>query len=237
MPTESISASTSQTLTFETKAWTIHLDPATLATHTTLANGRHIRISDPAIQPATIQNLQQKPTSASWEIPHIPLTVICRLEDTAFSVHFQTDSTGTFTWPILDNTSNIQAYILPLFEGSYVPANDDRWIQLLTRRSPLNTTESLSMPFWGLDLKDRTLTYILTNPFNNRLDFSDQHDEPALQFTHTFGTNWTVKEYGVRIHLGDASPIEPARQYRRWLIQTNQFVSLKDKIEKQRQEK
>ena len=138
MLTESISAPTSQTVTFETKAWTIHLDPATLGIHATLIEGRHIRISDPVTQPAAIQNLQQKPTSESWKISHIPLTITCRLEDTALSVHFQTDSTGTFTCPILDNTSDIQAYILPLFEGSYVPAKDDRWIQFLTRRSPLH---------------------------------------------------------------------------------------------------
>jgi hypothetical protein len=39
-----------------------------------------------------------------------------------------------------------------------------------------------------------------------------------------------VKEYGLAFELGTNSLVEPARLYRRWLIQRGEFVSLKDKI-------
>jgi hypothetical protein len=52
----------------------------------------------------------------------------------------------------------------------------------------------------------------------------------ALQLTHQFTRNQSVKEYGFLIRPGPPSPVEPARAYRRWLQQQGQLVSLRDKI-------
>ena len=55
-----------------------------------------------------------------------------------------------------------------MFEGLYVPVDDEPWAKFLLGESPMNTTAGLQMPFWGVDLGEgRTLTYVLTNPFNN----------------------------------------------------------------------
>src|SRR5205085_622435 len=50
------------------------------------------------------------------------------------------------------------------------------------------------------------------------------------RLTHTFGRNAPVKRHGVRIHLGYASPIEPALYYRQRLIDGSGFVTLAEKI-------
>jgi hypothetical protein len=72
---------------------------------------------------------------------------------------------------------------------------------------------------------------MLTNQFNNELAFEDWGGSIAMRLTHEFTRNRERKEFGFVIRLGAASPIEPARHYRRWLLDQGQFVSLRDKIE------
>ena len=137
------------------------------------------------------------------------------------------------TWPAIEDSESLRAYILPLFEGSYVPKNDIKWQDFLSERGPINTTAGLSMPFWGLDLTDRTLTYILTNPFNNQIRFN-KTAAPSLgmEVSHAFTPNWEQRRYGLHISLSAASPIAPAKRYRHWLQQNAEFVSFAEKIEK-----
>jgi hypothetical protein len=94
----------------------------------------------------------------------------------------------------------------------------------------MGTTDGLSMPFWGLDYGDHTVTYLLTNPFNNTLAFRDASGKLIARFTHQFTRNHPVKEYGLEISLGPGSPVEPARRYRRWLVERGEFVRMKEKI-------
>ena len=112
-----------------------------------------------------------------------------------------------------------------------MPKDDAIWQDFLREQGPINTTAGLSMPFWGLDLGDRTLTYILTNPFNNQILFSKTaRSALGMQVSHAFTPNWKQKTYGVRISLGEASPVAPAKQYRAWLQQNGEFVSFSEKI-------
>ena len=88
------------------------------------------------------------------------------------------------------------------------------------------------MPFWGLDLDERTLTYILTNPFNNQIRFNKTLTALGMQVSHTFTPNWEQKRYEVRISLDAASPVAPAKRYRNWLKQNGDFVSFREKTQK-----
>ncbi|MBE3095861.1 MAG: glycoside hydrolase [Planctomycetes bacterium] len=72
----------------------------------------------------------------------------------------------------------------------------------------------------------------VTNPFNNEFSFRREKGKLATQFTHTFTPNRKVKQYGLRICLGGASPVDPAKLYRKYLVEQGQFVSLKQKIER-----
>ncbi len=118
-----------------------------------------------------------------------------------------------------------------MFEGVYAPCGDARWASFLTNRGELNTTADLTMPFLGLDCGGFTLTCILTNPFNNQLEFCLPPGRGMeARLTHQFTRNHRVKEYGVVFEVGTNSLVEPARLYRQWLIQRGQFVSFKEKI-------
>ena len=173
----------------------------------------------------------------SWRFPERSLSVRVELEweRDSLTIEFTQDAdandTQSLTWPVIEDTASLHGYIFPFFEGSYVPKDDETWQDFLSERGPINTTAGLSMPFWGLDLGDRTLTYILTNPFNNRILFNKTEASTlGMQVSHTFTPNWKEKRYGVRLSLGAASPVEPAKQYRRWLQQNGEFVSFAEKI-------
>ena len=186
----------------------------------------------------TVTDFSHEAGVISWRFPERSLSVRVELEwrQDSLTIEFTQDADANevpnLTWPVIKDTESIHAYILPFFEGSYVPKDDEMWQDFLSERGPINTTAGLSMPFWGLDLGDKTLTYILTNPFNNKIRF---HKTPTstlgMQVSHTFTPNWKEKRYGVRISLGKASPVAPAKQYRQWLQQNSEFVSFAEKIE------
>ena len=210
--------------------WTVSVHPQSLRLMIQPEGEGWIQISAPQEDPGSVENVKQSESEVSWELPEEKLAVSFQLSGKTLSVHFRSQVAGAFTWPIINDDPSIRGYILPLFEGSYVPSDDARWLTFLVHRSPINTTEGLSMPFWGLDCGDYTLTCILTNQFGNNLAFEDRQGRLATRFTHDFKRNWEEKEYGLLIRLGGASPVEPAKQYRQWLIEQGRFTSMKDKI-------
>ena len=218
--------------------WAVDIDPQSLAVEAYPADSVvSLPISWRQTGFGNITEFSQEGNTVSWRLPKHFLTVRFELIDDSLSVEFvhdkQTSETHRLTWPVIKDSQSLRAYILPLFEGSYVPKGDITWQDFLSERGPINTTAGLSMPFWGLDLTDRTLTYILTNPFNNQIRFN-KTAAPSLgmQVSHTFTPNWEQRRYGLHISLGAASPIAPAKQYRHWLQQNAEFVSLTEKIEK-----
>ena len=184
-----------------------------------------------------IAEFSQEGDAVSWRFPERFLTVHFELIGESLSVEYVQDTpisdTVRLTWPIVGDFQSLRGYIFPFFEGSYVPKNYERWQDFLIERGPIDTTAGLSMPFWGLDLGDRTLTYILTNPFNNQIVFSKTSTSGlGIKVSHAFTPNWERKTYGLRISFGTASPVAPAKQYRRYVIENAEFVSFAEKIQK-----
>jgi hypothetical protein len=214
--------------------WAISVEPNTLRVTGIPTGGRPLTISDALTDPHPIADLKQQGGLLSWRVPSENLAVAIGLEaGDVLTVNFtSTAKQGAVAWPVLGMES-ARAWILPMFEGLYVPADDQQWGTYLTKQEGVNTTSGLSMPFWGIDCGGgQTLTYILTNPFNNELTFRWERERTQGTFAHAFTRNHDVNECGFRIHLGGASPVEPARIYRRHLIETGQFVSMSDKIKR-----
>lgn len=227
-----------ETIHLSNAVWRVDITTRSLAVAARLVDAETVvPISSGQAGLGDVAEFSQEGNTVSWRIADRFLTVRFKLIDDSLSVEFvhdkQTDDTLRLTWPVIEDSQSLRAYILPLFEGSYVPKNDITWQDFLSERGPINTTAGLSMPFWGLDLGDRTLTYILTNPFNNRIRFNKTSSSGLdMEVSHAFTPNWEQKRYGLHISLGAASPIVPAKQYRRWLQQNAEFVFFAEKIEK-----
>lgn len=168
----------------------------------------------------------------SWYYPDTTVRVDVSALDGNLTVRFEADNPGRLMWPVIDDHPSIEAWILPLAEGHFVPADDEEWIDNLVEHSPINTTESLSMPWIALDMDGFTVTYIFENQFNNEITFENQNGRLAARVTHEFRDNWDVREQRVHIFIGEDSPIAPALIYREWLIDRGEFVSMEEKIER-----
>ena len=227
-----------ETVRLSNTVWTVDIVPQTLAVEIYPADSEvSVPISAGQTGFSNITEFTQEDNTVSWRLLERFLTVRFELIDDSLSVEIiqdtRTHDVLNLTWPVVEDFQSLRAYILPFFEGSYIPKDDVKWQDFLSDRGPINTTAGLSMPFWGLDLDERTLTYILTNPFNNKILFNKTSTSTlGMQVSHTFTPNWKQKRYGLHISLGAASPVAPAKQYRHWLKQNAEFVSFAEKIEK-----
>ncbi len=212
--------------------WTVYVDPQSLRAAASVGGQGDVELSAGQTGLGPVAALRQSDREATFELRDMAVRALFRLEGGDLLVHFVSERPGRMTWPILQGEPASQAYILPLFEGSYVPADSAEWRGLLDQMLPASTIEGLSMPFWGVDCRGYTLTYVLTNPFDNELALAGEGPGIGLKLTHEFKPNWETKEYGFVIRLGGPSPVEPARQYRRWLMESGEFVTLQEKMKR-----
>ncbi len=229
---------TLESIRFSNDVWDVEINPHSLAVNVyPVGTDITVRASSGQMGFGTVTNFSDEGNVVNWKLPERSLTVHVEWITDSLTLEFIQDApasdTQNFTWPVIENTESIHGYIFPFSEGSYVPKDDATWQDFLCEQGPINTTAGLSMPFWGLDLGERTLTYILTNPFNNQILFrKTEASDLGMKVSHAFTPNWERKTYGVRLSLGTASPIEPAKHYRQWMIDKGEFVSFAEKIEK-----
>lgn len=208
------------------------IDPATLEIKLQPAGHATAVLSLAQTNLGAPANSKSDARQASWTFPDRHLSVSVHLAADGLAVDFLATAPGEFSFPVLPAGASAQAWILPFFEGLYLPCHDVTWQNYLTTREGLNTTADLSLPFLGLDYGDFTLCCLLANPFNNALRFENIPGSNFVQarLTHEFTRNQTAKEFEVLFEIGTNSPVEPARIYRRWLQQRGEFVSLSEKI-------
>lgn len=180
-----------------------------------------------------VANFAATSNQARWRLPERDVEVALELSDQGLLVHITSDRPGEFAFPVVPETAATKGWILPLFEGVYVPAGDRHWSSFLTNHGDMNTTADFTLPFIALDYGGATLTCIISNPFNNRVGFARSDDgHLKARLTHEFTRNHPIKEYAVLFRIGNGSPIAPALAYRDWLVSRGEFVSLRDKIRK-----
>jgi len=217
-----------EVVVLRTDPWAISIRPGTLKLTATPAGGSSFTLSA-AQAPDAVTDLKTDGREASWFLPARRIAVSMRLDGDVLAVRIRAEEPGEFTWPVVPADPAFKAYILPLSEGHYVPVDDKDWVPMLAAREPQEVI-GLSLPLWGIDCGSHTLTYLVTHPFNCELSFGNDGGRLTSKLTHTFRRNWKRKEYSLLVSLGPPSPVEPAKRYRRWLIEQGKFVPMKDKI-------
>jgi hypothetical protein len=214
----------------KSRLWQVSLESESLAVEASEVGGQPFLISLPQPDLGPAANLVQKAQEASWDLPKAHVSVKFHLDGDTLTVGIHAEQPTSFTWPMVGASPRLKALIWPRWEGCYIPTDDERWITYLVDHGPWKTLDGLCMPFWGHDYGNQTLTYIVTNRFNNAFQFTKADGEWNARFTHEFPPNHATRDHGFVIKLGGApSPVEPARQFRKWLTQHGQFVSLRDK--------
>lgn len=218
-------------VTLLSNTWTVTLDPDTLMVQAELPDGQRFGVSAAQGDLGQAADVHQDGQVVHWRLPDRGLTVTAELNADQLAMRFTSDRPGEITWPIIPGDKSLKAFILPTFEGVYAPTYDPDWVQHLIDRSPMDTTADLSMPFVGLDLSGKTLTYLFDNMFDNRLVFRQSEQGVSASVTHTFMDNWKKWQYTVIVELGDGSPIAPAKAYRMHLFEQGRFVTMAQKIQ------
>lgn len=215
----------------ENSIWSLTLEPESFAVTARPPGDDPFPLSIAQENLGTISHLQVDGNKAEWTYDKQKLSIHIELKGEDFSVWIRSTEEGAFTWPVFEQDAKLRGLILPRWEGCYAPVNDPIWVDYLIDQGGWDTLAGLCMPFWGIDRGAYTVTYLAINPYNNQLDFSRSDGKLMGRFTHEFPSINPKKEYGFLISLGNPSPVQPALRYRQWLIEQNQFVSWKEKLQ------
>ncbi|WP_434657832.1 hypothetical protein [Chromobacterium violaceum] len=125
--------------------------------------------------------------------------------------------------------------LLPLAEGSYIPAGSKLWRDFLHgfAGDGLDTSENLSLPLWGMDYGRRSLHWLLLEPFNNQLAIRADGSNLALGLSHEFNPLNQQRPMTLLLRLADDNLLAGAQRYRQWLIEQGRYQTLADKIQAQ----
>lgn len=208
----------------------VRVVPETLKLVCTDANGRQLEVSEAFATPETVSGVEPGASTLRWQLPARGLDVRLAVQDRTCSVRMRGSQVGELAWPRFVPDASAMAWVVPFDEGSYVPLDDPEWMDHLVAEGVQRLPEALSMPFLGIDYGDSTATLIAATPFNTVGGFSKTTHGLAYAATHTFTRLDRQKEYGWVIRFGTGAPIEPARQYRKWLQDQDALIGFGAKI-------
>ncbi|UCC99415.1 MAG: hypothetical protein JSW66_05935 [Phycisphaerales bacterium] len=217
----------------ENDQWAITVDLQTLQMTARFDNGVAVELSKGQSGLGKVSSVSRFENQLRWALADKGLTVELSLDGNELTFDINAREIASLTWPVTPAVAPIKALILPRAEGIYVPLNIRRWTDYLVNQGEWNTLEHLSMPFWGFDCDEYCLTWIAANPFNNAMTFNYADNSLQIDFTHRYTRFNREMPFGYRILLSKPrSPIEPARQFRQYLIKNNRFVDLQQKAQR-----
>lgn len=217
--------------TLENSFWRVDVDPATLAIHVSPAGQPLLEVSS-GVDPRRVSQLKKTPERLSWQWDDGAWRLEARLVDRDLLLSIVARHPGTLEFLNQPGDAMGKALIWPLAEGHYVPRGHAVWQPFLLAQGELNTTQDLSLPLWGMDHGAFTLTWLMTNPFNNRLRLNGEDDVLTLSASHEFTALDPNAPMTFRLWLGDADPLAGARRYRQWLIENDDYQTLENKFKK-----
>jgi hypothetical protein len=213
----------------ENALWRVELDPATLALRVTPAGEALVQASS-GVAAHVVSDMQAEAEQATWQWDSGAYRLTARLEQRDLALTISAREPGELHLLRQPAEAMGQGLIWPLAEGHYVPAGNPVWNAFLLEQGELNTTQDLSLPLWGVDHGRFTLSWLLTNPYNNRLLWQADGKGLALLASHAFTALDPSAPMTLRLHLGDADPLAGAKRYRQWLVEQGRYEPLTDKL-------
>ena len=207
---------------------------ATLAVLARTGSGNVLTLSGAAAIPlGRPGSVVLRGASATWSLPARNLLVTAasvrgRLQIT---VHDDTDG-ATLPWPVTGTDRSAAQLQLPLGEGLGIPVADTFWNApgngLAGTSYGLET--DLSMPLWGYTLAGHGVSYLVPQPIDTSLAMASDGGRLLATSVHTFSHREATEDYQVDFSLTAPAPTAPALDYRSWLAQHGQLVTLRQKI-------
>ena len=213
----------------ENALWRVELDPATLALRVTPAGEAAVQASS-GVAAHAVTGVQADAGQATWQWDSGAYQLTARLEQRDLALTINAREPGQLALLRQPAEAMGKGLIWPLAEGHYVPAGNAVWNSFLLDQGEVNTTQDLSLPLWGVDHGRFTLNWLLTNPYNNHLQWQADGGGLALSMAHEFTRLKPAAPMTLRLHLGDADPLAGAKRYRQWLVAQGRYEPLADKL-------
>ncbi|MBB6731790.1 glycoside hydrolase [Cohnella zeiphila] len=198
------------------------VDPETFAL-TIIKDGQRVPASVP-LPRAEVTDLVKSKDSVRWTYPGKVKVSIAKKND-YLDISVTSIGADSFAWPSV----SADRYMLPLGEGKEIPAADPDWRSFLKDQT-YTWSESFSMDFFALNAKAFSLVYVVTNKFNDEVQF-DTSSSVQFQFAHEFPSINPDKSYGFRLYVTGNDPRQVVQPYKNYVKEQGNFVTLEQKAQ------
>lgn len=176
-------------------------------------------------EPSQIFNAPTKITNNNNQhiITYNDVELIIHSQDSTIFFEIYPTNDRVISWPIFKEDASLKAYLIPEGEGLFIPVNDN------VIRSKLQSRFIYAdgvQPFVGLMYKDFVLTIIQHTPYRNAMNFNDT----GISFDYDHYQRDKQRMYKISMTFSDPELLAPAKVFRTYLKENNNFVSLKEKI-------
>jgi hypothetical protein len=222
----------STTLTLHQGGYKLHFDPQSGSLEYSNTQGSKELLSDSTFNYTRFQVQTKNDSSLRINYPDVGLRCLVIFKnDLEIKVKFESTEPQTLCWPKVSISKAKHFFIWPKNGGYYIPFSDTLFANKFDG-SNVNATY-LSLPFWAVEKDSATSMYEMVNPFHTTILFDNEDSTMSLRVFHRYTSNAALKEpYEIKIiHLSNHSPITPALHFRKQLEESNDLVSLAQKIE------
>ncbi|MBM7647062.1 hypothetical protein JOD45_003307 [Scopulibacillus daqui] len=171
-----------------------------------------------------VSDLKKTNDQISWRYPDKNIEVMIKKKEHYLDVDIKSTGAKQFTWPKV----SAESYMLPLWEGKYIPSGDKNWKRFLKDNQDFTFSQDFSMRFFALNKQKYSIVYIAKNMFNDNIHF-DTHSNIAFNFNHEFPSINKNKDYGFRIYVSKNDPVDIAQIYKNYIKELGQFKTLEEK--------
>lgn len=171
-----------------------------------------------------VTNLKKTNQLISWSYPNEKMDIKIEKKPYYLDISLKSNGANQFEWPKV----SADHYVLPLWEGKYIPSNDPKWKEFLKDENEMSFLENFSMRFFALNKKKYSIVYIAENMFNNTIRFTTD-DSIKFSFIHEFPSINPNKEYGFRLYVTENNPVEIAQVYKNYVKEKGEFKTLHEK--------
>lgn len=225
-----ISFSSHADITLENEKWKVTFEAETLNLKGQQPNGKIFQISS-GTSKHTVSNLRTAKNKATWNWDNNQYKITAQIENKDLLLSITATKPGTLEILNQPKENWGRGLIFPISEGSYISTNSKVWEDfLLTSFSEFNTTQDLSLPLWQFDHNDFSISTIVTNPFNNKAQFTKKPESINLTLTHEFTELDYKTPSSIIIHLDDNNLLAGSFRYKEHLNKTNKYELLQHKI-------
>ena len=187
-----------------------------------------------------VKNILKSSEKASWEYPNKSINVEVLQDKNQLIFKFISTKSQKFEWPSTLQANLVESnyskeIILPDGEGLLIPVSSSFWIKNFEKykATEYSMSEQLTLPLFGNVTNENTVSYISDSALNNTLKILKNKNSLYVQQEHIFREKDNLPPYIIRINLDrNKNILAPANHFRDYLIAKKEFVTLKQKEEK-----